>query len=220
VSDDEPVKNADRYEWERLVRRCRLPATTKLVAAMMAHYANRDGSRIYPGVARLSAVTGLSERSVRAALGQLRDLDLITRTRKGSSLGRQALTDEHKLTYPADLERRVHLLDPDESPESAACDQSCKHPRTPARPAADKAARTTEHRHLTTRTPANGAGTPANDDRNTGTTCTPPTHDHPLDQPKDQREISDRYVSTESGDNVLAQLIAIDELAARRAANQ
>jgi hypothetical protein len=51
VSDEPHVVNMDRYEWERLVRRCRLPATTKLVAAMMAHYANRDGSRIYPGVA-------------------------------------------------------------------------------------------------------------------------------------------------------------------------
>lgn len=213
MSDDDDLIDLDRYEWERVVRRCVLPAPVKAVAAYLSQYANKNGTRIYPGVARLSAVTGLSERSVRGALATLRDLELITRTRKGSSFGRQAMTDEHKLTRPADLIARVHMLDVHESPESAACDDACTHAGSPARGAAVRPAKAKEHRHVTTGTPARGAGTPAPDDRITGTSCTPPTHD-PLTYPlNNQSGDQDPNLSTEG---VLAQLIAIDELAARR----
>ncbi len=219
TGEDSPI-GVGRYEWERIVRRCVLPTPIKTVAAYVAQYANADGSRIYPGVARLAAVTGLSERSVRGALTTLRDLELLTRTRKGSSLGRQALTDEHRLTRPADLDRRVHMLDPDESPASGACDSTCQHPLTPARPAAVRRESATEHRHLTTGTPAPGSRTPAPHDRNTGTFCTPPPKDQPQ-PPIDQGEDQVRDVITRGDDGLtdeerLARLIQFDELAARR----
>jgi len=221
VPDDEHLIDMDRYEWERVVRRCVLPTPVKTIAAYLAQYANKNGTRIYPGVARLAVVTGLSERSVRAALTTLRDLELITRTRKGSSLGRQALTDEHKLTRPADLINRVHMLDVSESPESAACDPSCQHPRTPARPAAARTDTGKEHRHLTTGTPAPDAGTPAPHDRNTGTTCTPPTddpHTYPLiDQSSDfVQDVTTRGDDGLTDDERFAELVKFDELAARR----
>lgn len=215
MADNDDLVDVDRYEWERIFRRCVLPQPVKSVGAYAAQYANRDGTRVYPGVARLAAVTCLSERSVRDALELLRQLGLLTRTRKGSSLGRRALTDEHKLTRPVDLERRVHLLDPEESPESAACVPSCNHDRSPERRAAVRRRSAAEHRNLTTGTPEPHSRTPAPDDRNTGRRCTPPTHDQP--QPtQDQRDESDRDVSTEGGDDLLAKLIQIDELAARR----
>jgi DNA-binding transcriptional ArsR family regulator len=225
VTDDDGLLDLDRYEWERWLRRCVLPQTVKTVGAFAAQYANRDGTRVYPGVARLAVVTGLSERSVRGALSTLREMGLLTRTRKGSSLGRMALTDEHKLTRPADLDRRVHLLDPEESPASAACDSACQHPRSPARPAADKrpkkAAPAQEHRQETTGTPAAHAGTPAAHDRNTGTSCTPPMEDHSIYPTNDQRGASDRDATTRGPEErndrfLLAELVRIDELAARR----
>ena len=209
MSDDDHLIDMGRYEWERVVRRCVLPSPVKTVAAYLAQYANANGSKVYPGVARLAAVTCLSERSVRGALTTLRDLALITRTRKGSSLGRQALTDEHKLTRPDDLMRRIHMLDPDESPESAACNSTCEHPRTPAPPAGDKRAAAKEHRHLTTRTPAPPAGSPAPHDRITGTSCTPPPNDQPQ-PPNDQRDESDQNVTPDSGDRLYARLYAFD----------
>lgn len=215
MNEDESV-DLDRYEWERIVRRCVMPQTVKTVAAFAAQYANRDGTRIYPGVARLAAVTCLSERSVRAALQTLRDLGLLTRTRKGSSLGRQALTDEHKLTRPTDLERRVHLLDPEESPESAACVPECQHPGSPERRAAARHDSAAGHRHLTTGTPARGSRTPAPHDRNTGTSCTPPKDDHSKYPLNDQRGDQDPKVSTEGGDALLAKLIQLDQEYARR----
>lgn len=117
------LTSAGRYEWERVVRRVRLGSPAKAVALALASYADQDGSRVRPGVARLSAVTELSERSVRNALTKLRDLGLIERTREGSRNGRRALTDEHRLSIPADLLERCELLDPDESPAPPAADR-------------------------------------------------------------------------------------------------
>lgn len=206
--DDEGLYHRGRYEWERWIRRCCVPATVKHVALNLSTYASRDGSSIYPGVARLSATTGLSERSVRQALVVLREIGLIKRTRKGSTLGRQALTDEHILTIPADLERRVHLLDPEESPASAACDPSCHPAVSPVRRSGDRVATGTEHRQEVPGTPATGAGTPATGDRITGTTCTPPKHDHAKYQPTNQRDDSASVTEVQTardddGDNVI-----------------
>jgi DNA-binding transcriptional ArsR family regulator len=180
VSDDDTTAN--RYEWERVLRRVRLGSPTKAVALALATYADRDGSSVRPGVARLSAVTELSERSVRNALTRLRDLGLIERTREGSRNGRRALTDEHRLAIPVDLLERVELLDPDESP---------------APPAGDRAARQT--------------GSPAPDDTitgtrypNTGTSRPDHRHQvHPTDtrpssnQPNYQREDRLRHATTD-----------------------
>ena len=156
---DEPDTTATRYDWERIIRRARLGAPTKAVALAMATYADRDGSRVYPGVARLSAVTELSERSVRGALKKLRDLGLIERTFSGGHRGVNSFTDVHRLAIPVDLFEVVEMLPVAELPQSqpaggAAWDQS---------QAAPGAAQ-----------PAGGAAQPAPDDTPTGTRCTPP----------------------------------------------
>jgi DNA-binding transcriptional ArsR family regulator len=114
LTDDEPQTTATRYDWERIVRRARLGAPTKAVALAMATYADRDGSRVYPGVARLAAVTELSERSVRGALKKLRDVGLIERTFSGGHRGVQSFTDVHRLAIPVDLFEVVEMLDPAE----------------------------------------------------------------------------------------------------------
>jgi hypothetical protein len=111
------------------------------------------------------------------------------------------------------------MLDPEESPASAACDSTCNHEKSPARPAADKRVAAKEHRHVVQGTPAPHAGTPAPHDTNTGTTCTPPPNYQPR-PPIDQREDQLRNVSTEGQaldlDDLKAQLIQFDELQARR----
>lgn len=121
---DEIDTSANRYEWERVIRRVRLGAPVKAVALTMATYANTDGTGIFPGVARLAAVTEFSERSVRDSLGKLREIGLIRRVREGSRNGRRALADEHELAIPVDLLDRVELLNPDETPAGRAGDRS------------------------------------------------------------------------------------------------
>jgi hypothetical protein len=175
VSDDDTNEHAGRYEWERIVRRCIMPSTAKLVALAMATYANADGTRIFPGASRLAAVTGLSERATRGALTFLRDTGLIVRVYKGGRHGDKAFTDVHHLAIPADILDRLALLDPDETPL----------PKRQEMPVGNL-----PNRHLTTPQPARGASQPASDDLPTGTTCTPPLHDQPLDPPTNQRDQS------------------------------
>jgi hypothetical protein len=109
------VSDVDRYEWERLVRRVRLGAPTKSVAAHLAQYADRDGTRVRPGVARLVAVTELSERSVHAALKKLRHFGLIEQVNKGGRAGDgRAYATVYRLTIPANVLSLPGVLGPDE----------------------------------------------------------------------------------------------------------
>jgi DNA-binding transcriptional ArsR family regulator len=169
VTDEDPT-TAGRYEWERIIRRARLGAPAKAVALAMATYADGDGSRVYPGIARLVAVTELSDRSVRGALKKLRDLGLIERTYKGGHRGVHAVTDVHRLTIPVDLLERVEMLDPTETPRVQPAGDAAWDEPQPA-PGASQ--------------PAPGASQPAPDVIPTGTRCTPPVvtnHTPPTDQ--------------------------------------
>jgi len=183
----------DTYEWMRLVRRCCFTAPTNLVALTLATYANQDGTNIFPGVDRLTRVTGLSERSVRGAMKTLRDVGLIERTRAGSSMGRRALTDVHALAFPVDLAdrlkaARVELLTPKEDREEkeAPAGDAAVPAVSPAGGADDLAGTPAPHAG----TPAGGAGTPAGGAKNTGTTCTPPTQVPTNYQLKTNRELT------------------------------
>lgn len=194
------------------MRRCRLKPLTKYVGMVLAQYANNDGTNAFPSVAKLARVTCLSERSVRSALTELRDLGLIQRVQKGGMRGTQAYPDVHCLTVPVDLLERFDLLTPGEDDPN---------PPTPNRqevPPGDVPNRhvVPPNRHVTT-------SQPANDDTPTGTTCLLPiTTDLPADltSPTDDsiREVTTRGDDGLTDDERLAELIRIDELATRRGA--
>lgn len=197
---------ASRYEWERIMRRCRMKPLTKYVGMVLAQYANNDGTNAFPSVAKLARVTCLSERSVRNALTELRGLGLIKRVQKGGMRGTQAISDMHCLVIPADLLERFDLLTPGE-------DDPC--PPTPNRqdvPPGDAPNRhhVPPNRHVE-------VAQPARDDIPTGTTCLLPISTYrPDDKPQDQPSgFFGTELTTGAGD-LLAQLIQIDELAARR----
>lgn len=165
------ARPAGRFEWEQLFRRCLLPSTVKAVGFAMATYADSDGSRIWPGAALLAHNTGLSERSVRAALGTLRELELVSRVVKGGHRGTQAIADAYQLAIPEELFERVDLLTPDgELPPN----RQQVPLRKVSQPAGD-AASEVPNRHQVPPQPAAGAAQPAPDDVPTGTGCTPPS---------------------------------------------
>jgi hypothetical protein len=87
---------AGRFQWERELRDDPdLLPSTKLVALVLATYANRDGSHVRPGRARLAAATGLSERSVSDHLGALHVAGWIHAVVAGGS--RNQTTSEYRL---------------------------------------------------------------------------------------------------------------------------
>lgn len=113
------MPHADRYEWERVVRRCRITQGQKLLAFILATYSDPDGSRVRPGLPRLTGVTGQSESTVKRHLRALRDLGLITVARRGGGRGGSGHTTEYQLAIPEDLLERVELLGPGEQPSES-----------------------------------------------------------------------------------------------------
>jgi hypothetical protein len=114
-SPDE-LQPANRFEWERIVRRCLVPAQVKLVAFVLAQYGNQHGSEIRPGVGRLAAVCGISERSAKRHVAALLAYGLIERLANGGGPRQRAAT--YRLTVPVDLLEQVPLLGPDEGTQA------------------------------------------------------------------------------------------------------
>jgi hypothetical protein len=93
--------------WDRVIT----TTPTKAVGYAVARFAGwTDGANIRPGNAILARMCGCSDKSVRVALGQMREWGLLLRYHKGT---RQGDADMYRLTLPDDALARVPLLDPD-----------------------------------------------------------------------------------------------------------
>lgn len=112
------LRGVERFDWERIVRRARIPAGTKYLALMLATYANADGTKVQPGVKRLAIVMQVSRKTVIRGFGDLRELGLVERVKQGNRHAQE--NDSYRLTAPWDLPDSPHmsLLDPDETEES------------------------------------------------------------------------------------------------------
>jgi hypothetical protein len=81
-------------------------ATIKGVAARLASYADGNGTRVRPGVARLAVDLEMDYQTARRAVSLLRGLGLIDLVRSGGRRG----ADEFRLTLPVDLLDRDDLV--------------------------------------------------------------------------------------------------------------
>lgn len=118
------LEPCDRFEWERVVRRLGLPMRLKLVALTLATYADKDGSRVRPGVNALAAVTGQGESTVRRLLAALRESGLIEQVSRGGGRAGHGKATEYRLTLPADVDGLVLLPPSEVSPLPMASGQS------------------------------------------------------------------------------------------------
>lgn len=97
-------------EWTDVVRRARLGRTIKTVAQALATYADANGTRIRPGVARLAVECEIGKTAVKNAMAFLRDVGLIERTVYGSR--RDGRCDEYRLIIGPDILDKVTVLSP------------------------------------------------------------------------------------------------------------
>ena len=95
------MTGVDRFTWERMVRATKMDPSTKLAALICGTYADQDGTKVRPGLKRLSADTGLSQRSMKRAMVALRSMGLLDRVTKGSNLGTKDMVDVYRLVIPA-----------------------------------------------------------------------------------------------------------------------
>lgn len=105
MAEEEPFVRT----WMRTVRRIRLGRTVKAVATMLVTYADPDGRRVHPGVARLSYECELSYTVVKGALRALRSAGLIVK------VGKKGDADEYHLILHEDLLERVDVPTPSQA---------------------------------------------------------------------------------------------------------
>jgi hypothetical protein len=104
-------KPVARFEWERWLRRVKLPPQVKYLGAIAAMYGNADGTQVRPGVERLARVMGVTDRTVKRSLAELRRWGFLEMTKKGNR--HAGHTDTYRLTVPSNL-MDLPMLDPDE----------------------------------------------------------------------------------------------------------
>lgn len=95
--------------WTDVVRRARLGRVNKTVAFAMAQYADADGTRIFPGVARLAFDCEMSYNTIKGALVFLRSVGLVEVVRPGRTRGR---ADEYRLILGLDVMDNVDVPSP------------------------------------------------------------------------------------------------------------
>jgi hypothetical protein len=118
VSTEPPAERmpASVREWTDILARIRFGTVKiagknvtgpriKLVAGRLANYADGDGTRVRPGIARLSVDLEMDYRIVGSIVAHLRRLGLLGLVRPGGG----AKADEYRLTLPVDLLDRDDL---------------------------------------------------------------------------------------------------------------
>jgi hypothetical protein len=80
-------------------------ATVKLVAGRLADYADGNGTRVRPGLARIAIDLEIDYRTARLAVAYLRTVGLLGLVRSGGRRG----ADQYRLTLPVDLLDRDDL---------------------------------------------------------------------------------------------------------------
>lgn len=106
---------ATPQQWMRVWVRVIAHPSVKHVGCWCAYFAGYgDGANIHPGNDVLGAVSGgLSDKTVRLALAQMRDWRLIWRYFEGAKAGRRGKSDIYRLTIPEDVLDRVPMLTPE-----------------------------------------------------------------------------------------------------------
>ena len=114
--DDVPAepKPLGRFDWERVIKRVQMAPGHKYLALTLATYANKEGERVRPGIARLARVMQVSEPTVKRGMKWLRDEGFIARTQQGNRRSTPPQADTYQLTVPMNV-LELRQLDPDEA---------------------------------------------------------------------------------------------------------
>ncbi|MGH3745792.1 MAG: winged helix-turn-helix domain-containing protein [Micromonosporaceae bacterium] len=124
------LEPAGRFEWERALEQVDLPRHLKATAYRLPMYGSSDGTNIHPGESRLATALGLTKRTVRRHLRELRALGVVERVAEGGGNQFGKWADDYRLTLPDDLLERFGSRLPDGSHRTPVSGTEVRH-RTP-----------------------------------------------------------------------------------------
>lgn len=100
-------------QWTDVVRRARLGRTVKAVAMVLATYADSDGTRVFPGVARLAYDCEINYNTAQQALAKLREVQLVELVRPSARKGaKRRDADEYRLILGPELLDHIEVPTP------------------------------------------------------------------------------------------------------------
>lgn len=97
--------------WNELIRRARIGRDRKLFCFTFSSYGNKDGRRIFCGVARLAVDCEMGYSTARRYLAWLRKVGLCELVKKGNR--RRHLADEYRLLFGPEILEHLDVPDPD-----------------------------------------------------------------------------------------------------------
>lgn len=104
---------ANVREWTDLVRRARLGRTVKGIAFLLATYADSDGSRVFPGLARIAVAAEVDYKTAKRAVADLVRCGLLEKVR--AHPGRRGRAEEYRLCFDEEsMSANLVVLSPDE----------------------------------------------------------------------------------------------------------
>lgn len=109
------AEQASVREWTELIRRSRLGRTTKGIAFLLATYADADGTRVFPGPARLAVTGSVDYKTAKKAVAELVAAGLLEKVRSRS--GQRGRSDEYRLCFDEARVEIAGVRSPDELTE-------------------------------------------------------------------------------------------------------
>ncbi|QII05908.1 helix-turn-helix domain-containing protein [Rhodococcoides fascians A25f] len=114
LDGEDGPQSIGRFDWERVVKRTRMPGSAKFLALTLATFgSSKDGTGVRPSVERLAREMEVTVRTVNRGMVWLRNNGWIVRTRPANNW--KGTPAEYRLAVPPDVLDRL-WLDPDGRP--------------------------------------------------------------------------------------------------------
>jgi hypothetical protein len=112
-----------KFEWQSAFIEAGLTGNTGFIGLLMSTLDNGDGRGFFVSAARISTLTGLSERTVQERIRALREAGWIEQTKRGGHRGGRAMASSYALVIPAGAQPGVSRAQPEgpgAQPEASA----------------------------------------------------------------------------------------------------
>jgi hypothetical protein len=104
------VQPVGKFAWQALILRMKIPTSCKVVAFALSHFANEDGSRVFPGQQKVADMAVLHETNARRHIRTLLASGMLQVVKQGG--GRGGATTSYRLSRPTDITTLPLWLDP------------------------------------------------------------------------------------------------------------
>lgn len=101
-----------KFKWHKAYGQSDVPSSVRSVAYVVWDYTDAQGNKGYPGIDRITASTGLSQRQALRNLADNVKRGWLGQVSSGARSGKAGIASEYRLTYPAGHRNSVSPVSP------------------------------------------------------------------------------------------------------------